>query len=58
MELLRQGTDRLGEKSEFRGKYREFSLVSIEELSSHSDEVPEVDEFFCEFVGCHSIWSS
>ena len=43
MELLRQRTDRLGEKSKLRDKEGKFSLVSIEELSSNSYEVTEID---------------
>ena len=50
MELLRKGTYCLGEVCELRDKEGEFSLVSIEEFSSRSDEVTEIDEFFCEFV--------
>ena len=56
MELLRQGTDRLGEVGELRDKEGEFSLVSVEEFSCHSDEVAEVYEFLCEFVGRNN-WS-
>ena len=50
MELLRKWTDRFREKCELRYKESEFSLVGIKKLSLHSDEVTEIDEFFCEFV--------
>ena len=51
MELLRERTDRLGEVCELRDKEGELSLVSIEEFSSRSDEVTEIDEFLRELVG-------
>ena len=51
MPLLWKRTDGFGEKCELFHEEGEFSLVRIEELSSHSDEVSEVDELFCKLVG-------
>ena len=51
MPFLRKRTDRFGEKCELFHEEGEFSLVRIEELSSHSDEVSEVDQFLSKLVG-------
>lgn len=51
MPFFWEGTDRLREKSELRDEECEFSLMSIEEFASHTDEVSEIDEFFCKFIG-------
>ena len=51
MPFFWKGTDCLGEKSEFLHKKSEFSLVSIEELSTNPDKVAKINEFFCKFVG-------
>jgi hypothetical protein len=51
VELLRQGTDRLGEKSKLLREERELSLVCVEEFSTYADKVTEVDKLLCELVG-------
>lgn len=51
MPLLREGTDRLGKKSKLLRKKCELTLVCVEQLSSHSDKIPEIDEFLSKLVG-------
>lgn len=60
VEFFGKGTDRFCEEGEFFHKECEFSLMCVEELSLHSYEISEVDQFLGEFVGGERFisWSS
>lgn len=60
MPLLRKRTDRLGEEGEFLHEEGEFTFNRTKKFALHSDEVSEVDKFFCEFIGGERFifWSS